>query len=443
MGRRGTAGRRAATVIAAIGLALATVAGTAVYASADSLSDQRKQKEREAAQQAAERESLDAALEGASATLQQTQIDLLAIQQQIPAARQALDDAQATLSAAIRDQEAIATQLADAEAQEAQLTEQITTTADAITTTRRTMDEYAGQVYMGATGPSTLEVMLDASSIEQYADDAAMTELALEIQQRSLGQLTTQESDQRNAEVRQSAVREQISQLKAKADAAVAAADTARQAAADRKSELDNLEAQQKVKAAQAEQDKAQILLEIAAADAEAAQVQRELDDIIAQQVAAEEARRKAAGTGSMTKTPLAGVLFTNPTSINPMYVTSSYGMRMHPILHYVRLHAGIDLRTYCSTPIYAGRAGTVVWAKSRAGFGNQVMVDHGFVNGNSLMSSYNHMSKFSVSAGQSVSQGQLLGYSGNTGTSAACHLHFEVYVNGATTDPAPLLGVG
>jgi murein DD-endopeptidase MepM/ murein hydrolase activator NlpD len=67
-------------------------------------------------------------------------------------------------------------------------------------------------------------------------------------------------------------------------------------------------------------------------------------------------------------------------------------------------------------------------------------MVNHGYWNGNSLMSSYNHMSSFAVSAGQNVSQGQLLGYSGNTGTSAACHLHFEVYVNGATVDPWPLI---
>ena len=51
-------------------------------------------------------------------------------------------------------------------------------------------------------------------------------------------------------------------------------------------------------------------------------------------------------------------------------------------------------------------------------------------------------MGSFVVGGGQHVSQGQLLGYSGNTGTSAACHLHFEVYVNGATTNPRSLLGL-
>jgi murein DD-endopeptidase MepM/ murein hydrolase activator NlpD len=69
-------------------------------------------------------------------------------------------------------------------------------------------------------------------------------------------------------------------------------------------------------------------------------------------------------------------------------------------------------------------------------------MVDHGFVNGNALSTSYNHLTSFAVGAGQHVDAGQLVGYAGNTGTSAACHLHFEVYVNGATTNPRPLLGL-
>jgi murein DD-endopeptidase MepM/ murein hydrolase activator NlpD len=55
-------------------------------------------------------------------------------------------------------------------------------------------------------------------------------------------------------------------------------------------------------------------------------------------------------------------------------------------------------------------------------------------------MTSYNHMTSFAVSGGQSVQQGQLIGYAGNTGLSGARHLHFETYLNGATTDPEPML---
>ena len=67
-------------------------------------------------------------------------------------------------------------------------------------------------------------------------------------------------------------------------------------------------------------------------------------------------------------------------------------------------------------------------------------MINHGYWNGSSLMTSYNHMTSFAVSGGQTVQQGQLIGYAGNTGLSGACHLHLETYLNGATTDPEPML---
>jgi murein DD-endopeptidase MepM/ murein hydrolase activator NlpD len=108
--------------------------------------------------------------------------------------------------------------------------------------------------------------------------------------------------------------------------------------------------------------------------------------------------------------------------------------------LGYYRLHAGADLRAYCGTPLYAARGGTVQWATFKAGLGNSVLINHGSISGKSVMSSYNHMTSFSVSSGSKVKAGQLIGYAGNTGTSAACHLHFEVYVNGSTTDPLPLM---
>src|SRR5690606_18562759 len=137
---------------------------------------------------------------------------------------------------------------------------------------------------------------------------------------------------------------------------------------------------------------------------------------------------------------PVGSGIFQNPSSYDPMYVTSHYGWRVHPVLGYARLHSGIDLRAYCGVKIFAGRKGKVVWAKYRSGFGNQVLVDHGEINGNSVMSSYNHLQGYAVSAGQSVSGGQTVGYSGSTGTSTACHLHFEVYINGVAVDPYPYL---
>lgn len=119
----------------------------------------------------------------------------------------------------------------------------------------------------------------------------------------------------------------------------------------------------------------------------------------------------------------------------NP-YVTSPYGMRTHPITKVYKLHDGTDFRAYCGTPIRASAAGRVRWAHYRGGYGNQVMVDHGTIGGTHLMTSYSHLSRFAVSAGTSVSKGQIIGYSGTTGYSTACHLHFMVYANGSRTNP-------
>ncbi len=117
-------------------------------------------------------------------------------------------------------------------------------------------------------------------------------------------------------------------------------------------------------------------------------------------------------------------------------YITSPYGMRMHPILHVYKLHDGTDFGAACGTPVHAAAAGTIVSEYYNSGYGNRIIMNHGIVNGVSLSTSYNHLTSFVANSGQYVQRGQLIGYSGTTGYSTGCHLHFMVYVNGATTDP-------
>jgi murein DD-endopeptidase MepM/ murein hydrolase activator NlpD len=121
-------------------------------------------------------------------------------------------------------------------------------------------------------------------------------------------------------------------------------------------------------------------------------------------------------------------------------YVTSPYGMRMHPILRVYKLHDGTDFGAACGTPIYAAADGQVVSAYFDGAYGNRVILANGTVSGTSLATSYNHLTSDTVSIGQSVKRGQVIGYAGTTGYSTGCHLHFMVYRNGATTDPIPLL---
>ncbi len=113
--------------------------------------------------------------------------------------------------------------------------------------------------------------------------------------------------------------------------------------------------------------------------------------------------------------------------------LTSSFGMRFHPILGFSRMHQGIDLAAPYGTPIVAASDGVVRFAGWHGGHGNFVQIAH--VGG--LGTGYGHMSRFVVSPGSSVRQGQLIGYVGTTGLSTGPHLHFEVYRNGQAIDPA------
>lgn len=119
--------------------------------------------------------------------------------------------------------------------------------------------------------------------------------------------------------------------------------------------------------------------------------------------------------------------------------ITSPFGMRFHPVLHYWKLHDGMDFGASCGTPIRAVAAGVVTERYFNVGYGNRLMVDHGKVAGRFLSTSYNHLSRYAVSAGQRVEKGQIIGYAGTTGYSTGCHLHFMAWVNGKLVNPVTI----
>lgn len=110
----------------------------------------------------------------------------------------------------------------------------------------------------------------------------------------------------------------------------------------------------------------------------------------------------------------------------------SAYGWRMHPIYGTMKFHAGEDIAAPGGTNILAAASGTVTRAGWVSGYGNYTVIDHG----GGMVTAYGHQSGFAVSAGDFVTQGQVIGYVGTTGNSTGNHLHFEVYINGSTTDP-------
>ena len=113
-------------------------------------------------------------------------------------------------------------------------------------------------------------------------------------------------------------------------------------------------------------------------------------------------------------------------------HMTSSYGMRRHPILGYARMHAGIDFGAAWGSPIYAVSDGMVSYAGRHGGHGNYVRLSHS----GGLGTGYAHMSRIAVSAGERVRAGQVIGYVGSTGLSTGPHLHYELYQGGRTVNP-------
>jgi murein DD-endopeptidase MepM/ murein hydrolase activator NlpD len=113
--------------------------------------------------------------------------------------------------------------------------------------------------------------------------------------------------------------------------------------------------------------------------------------------------------------------------------MASGYGYRIHPIYKTKKFHAGMDFSAKTGTPIYATGDGKISKVrKSRRGYGNHVIIDHGF----GYKTLYAHMSRYIVKRGQKVNRGDVIGYVGSSGTSVAPHLHYEVHKDGKKINP-------
>ena len=194
--------------------------------------------------------------------------------------------------------------------------------------------------------------------------------------------------------------------------------------------ELDELEAQAKKTQREIEsrkQDQLIILERLSYEKSLAEQSYQELQ----QQSNAIEARiraRQSQGAGSSQAVHGTGQ-FIWPVS-GP--ITSPFGYRTHPIFGTQIFHSGLDIGVDTGTPVAAADSGVVVEADWLGGYGYAVIIDHG----NGLSTVYAHNSELLVSAGQAVSQGQIIAYSGSTGYSTGPHVHFEVRENGTPVEP-------
>lgn len=270
--------------------------------------------------------------------------------------------------------------------------------------------------------------------VRAMEENGRYTYLSILFGSRSLGELMSNldmigeimEADQRSYE-QYTAAREQSEQIQAEYETMLTELDS-------RQSELETEKAALEVQIDEATQMivdlEAQLETDRAAYEEQLAKEAALEADI--QEMIAELERQEAANSIVSTGTyiwPLPGY---SPGS--------AYGWRIHPIWGDRRFHAGEDIGAPMGTPILAADSGLVtVIPDNGNGYGNYIMINHG----GGRVTLYAHMSGFAVSNGATVTQGQTIGYVGSTGNSTGPHLHFEVRVNGATTDPKGYFSFG
>lgn len=357
---------------------------------------------------------------------------------EVTAATSALADAEAKLPPAQAALAAARTTLAQAEAAEDQADLDLAATesyADQalieylgargrIKAHQEALAEIAREAYMGGDF-SRLSVAMNAQSPEEFTSALTYVGTVSRSEKQVLADLDDLQADLAAKQDQLDSAHDRIEEEQRAAAAAVESAADARDAANAAQIEVQGLIASRDAALQKAEDIKADIEKRLAEMKAESDR----LAEIIRKR--AEAARRAAEKAGH--KLVEGTGLLSRPVN-GP--ITSPYGMRYHPILHRYKLHTGTDFGVPTGTAVHAAREGTVIESYYNTAYGNRVVVDHGYVNGVYLVTTYNHLSRSTVHKGEKLERGEVLGYSGSTGYSTGPHLHFETMENGHFVDP-------
>jgi murein DD-endopeptidase MepM/ murein hydrolase activator NlpD len=433
--------RRGIAILTAIlcAVALATSSAAAVPTGSDPGKDKRRVD--------AQVDRLKDQLDETSADLTAAYTALQTTQNKLPAARTVLEKAQNAAAAADRANSVAAQELEAAQASEKKAQDKLSSTTKAVASSRTRVAQFAAQIYQEQ-GFGQLDMALSSTDPQQFADRIALVDTVMDVQSQTMDRLATEQASLTALEDHLSALRADSAEKKKQAEAALARAQSARDAAVQAKAALDALAVQQ---ASQAKTVAGKLATEkqrLASMQAEQARLHRVLAQRAAEQRRRAAAARRAAAkkhhsSGSSSGSSSGGGSSGGGSSRGGGYlsrpvngpVTSEFGMRFHPIYHYWKLHSGRDFGVPCGTPVHAAASGDIISAGWGGGYGNRIVIDHGLVKGVGLATTYNHLTRF-VRSGGHVKRGQLIAYSGTTGTSTGCHLHFETLENGNFVDP-------
>jgi murein DD-endopeptidase MepM/ murein hydrolase activator NlpD len=383
---------------------------------------------------ATQREQVDQSIEQLRQELSETSQQLFAAavamrkaEAELPGARAVADQARRGLATAhAKDRQATA-KLAVAESAERRAERELAAVNERIATRKENVGRIANQVYREG-GLSQLAMLFEAESPEDFAAGMAAVQSIAETENSLLRDLAGDQAELARGEERLAAVRERAAQARVEAGKQLAGTRIVERRTRDAERRVSRLVRDRRTAYTALAREKAGEQRRIALLERERSAISAEL----AARAAA--ARAQAASTGeSGSGGDTEGL--SRPVS-GP--VTSPYGMRVHPITGVYKLHDGTDFGGSCGTPIHAAAAGLVIWAKYRTGYGYQIAVDHGVVNGVNLVTSYSHLPAggFAASSGARVDRGQVVGYIGASGYATGCHLHFMTYEDGATVDP-------
>lgn len=475
--RRQSAGARAVrlgvSALAAAALGFSALLPTA-YAD-DDLTDQRNRVNQQITSTSGQVSESSKALSDATARLAQSQ-------QQLTEAQNQLADTQRQLSAARKADEASAKRLSDAQ-------NELEKAKAAVAEGQRNVDAQQAEVgqvartqYQQRTGLIGIGILVSGEGTGDVNNRVQWSTTVFDSTQAEMDKLKEIQTQLTAAKDKQAGIEQQMAQERAAAAAnlsqitqleatarqqqqAVAALVTSNseaeaaarnQLAADQK-QLEGLNAER----AQVEQRIAERIAQQKAEEARRAEEARKAREAAAAKARADAAAAKARADaaaaqarsapkaaaapkqGAAPAAPVqnataqtAGSGFIYPTDT---VITSAFGMRLHPITKIYKLHDGTDFAAQCNAPLRAPADGVVSEKYFNSAYGNRLMIDHGKVNGKFTTTGYNHANSYTVSVGQRVTKGQVIGYAGTTGLSTGCHLHLMLWQDGQLSNPGVL----
>ncbi len=411
----GTRPARAGLRLLVVGAAvLGLLAGSAGSAAADNLQDQRDKVRKALAQTKSNIAAAKDDVETASASLEESE-------QKLAKARKELAYVQSKLKKAREADAAVARKLKKAEAELEKAEAAVVQGQADLDAQKDLISAVVATTYQQQNNLVELGVLLDAASVQEIAERAQFTEMVFGNTAHEMQRLEELQLELEAAERTRERVREEVAAQRRESKALVAEVKQLADDAASREARVERLVAENT-------RWRDTALGELEATREQYEKLEKQ-EAAITKKILASIAKSKNLKVNSKG--------FLRPVNAKP---GSPFGMRYHPILHYKRMHWGLDFGARCGAPLYAmadGKVAQVLRTSQSNGLGNWTVINYGKYKGSNIASGYAHQSRIVVKPGQAVTRGQVVGYVGTTGLSTGCHLHLQIYKDGVRVNPA------